>query len=163
MQGQTFDAEAIVQSVRRQIEAEYAEKWRLAAQAIGEAERLKARLLDEADIITLRLAFEVSKKVIRREATVNPDIVIYNIREALRLLRDSRSLTLQLHPDDLKTVQGDDIVRQELERKTERLELKANSDIQRGGCLLETDDGFIDARVESQIAEIERLVAEATE
>lgn len=157
-----LDRGVLSQQIRQEIEAEYSERWRLAARVLHEAEVLRDRVLEEADITTLRLAFEIAKKIIHREATLNSDVLIYNVREALRHLRETGSLTLLVHPDDVKLLKCDDSICQELEKRVRRLEIKASSDIERGGCLLESDAGLIDARLQSQLDEIERIVLEVT-
>jgi hypothetical protein len=156
----TVDVHALSQKIRHDLEIEYAEKWRMAAALIDEATTLKQNALQQAESTVLRLAFEMARKIVHCEPSVNPEACMATVRQALRLLRETESLTIVMHPDDLKLLEQNEQIKRELEAKTPQLKLKPRQDLARGGCVLENETGVIDARIESQLAELESLLIE---
>ncbi len=77
--------------------------------------------------------------------------VLYALRRAFACLGDGDRLTVRCHPDDLE------FVRQAMETPSgdevgaRRVQVVADEMVQSGGCLLETDLGVVDARVEQQL------------
>lgn len=159
----SIDVHAISQSIRREVEEEYAEKWRLVGSLLDEAAKLKARAIQESESIILRLALEISKKIVRCEARINPEVCAENLREALRRLQSAEALTVWMNPRDLEQFADHQDIKSELESKTPQFKFKPRADIEPGGCILESDTGTIDATIESQLGEIERILNEITE
>lgn len=94
-----------------------------------------------------RAATQLARQVVREELTTHPELVAGVAREAVAsLLLSARHVTVQVHPDDLPLVaQG---ANDELERRGARL--VANAALTRGGCIVESDVGAIDAEIESR-------------
>jgi flagellar biosynthesis/type III secretory pathway protein FliH len=158
----SFDADAAIRQIRREVEQEYADKFRVAGLLLQEAAKRKERALLEADILVLRMAFEIAKRILRSEPKINPEICIENVRQALRMMQAADSLTIWMHPADVAVLNKHEQMKREVESKAQRFTIKPRPDIEPGGCLLESENGVVDARIESQLAEIERLLNETT-
>lgn len=91
-------------------------------------------------------ATQIARQVVRTELRTHPELVAVVAREAVAsLLLSARHVTLQVHPDDLPLVlQG---ASDELERRGARA--VANPTLARGGCLVESDVGAVDAQIET--------------
>jgi type III secretion system HrpE/YscL family protein len=91
----------------------------------------------------------------------NADHVLHALRRAVESLGEEDRATVRLHPDDLE------LVRQALEKEasalvgSRRIRLTADDAIQPGGCLVETDLGIVDARVEQQLRILRGVLTEA--
>ena len=90
-------------------------------------------------------ATQLARQVVRSELTANPQSVVAVAREALdTLLQSARHITLRVHPDDHALVaQG--------AAETVRslgVRLLADAAVSRGGCVVESDVGVIDAGIE---------------
>jgi flagellar assembly protein FliH len=74
-------------------------------------------------------------------------------RLALERLGDSTAVTVRLHPDDLAAI-GD------LGADWDRPHVKvvADREVSRGGCLVESEFGFVDGSVEAQFQEVARAL-----
>jgi type III secretion protein L len=81
----------------------------------------------------------------------NPEHVLHALRRAVSRLGDEDRATIRLNPDDLEPV------RRALEKNaselvgSRRVRLAADDAIRPGGCLVETELGIVDARVEQQL------------
>ncbi len=102
----------------------------------------------ETDLVDL--AMQIAKKIVRREVTIDREIALTLVRISLGKLNQRTAARVHLNPEDLAFVQ------QHLDSLDFRgsLELIEDSSITPGGCLVHTETGDVDARVESQFDEI---------
>ncbi|MEN3202617.1 MAG: FliH/SctL family protein [Atribacterota bacterium] len=109
------------------------------------------------------LVFALAEKVIRREAERVPFVGETIARALLRLAQRERVI-VRVHPEECALVRD---MREELIQRVdglEFLEVKEDPRVTKGGCVLETQFGNVDARIETQIAilrdEVERFLRE---
>jgi flagellar assembly protein FliH len=110
------------------------------------------------------IAMEVAARVVRAELTVHPERVLDVVRAAIRRATDRERLLVHVNPADLA------LVREEGEGMVTRiggigrLDVVDDPRIPRGGCIVETSGGDVDARLQSQMARMmESLAAGADE
>lgn len=97
----------------------------------------------------LELACELSRQVLRHEVSINPQVLLPVIREALgELFADSRCTHIRLNPLDLALLQEP----LDHEFQTMSLVILADPLIHRGGCLMESPTMTVDAQVEKRWA-----------
>jgi flagellar assembly protein FliH len=114
----------------------------------------RERWLTDWETAAIRLSAVMAEKLFRRELSQRPETVVDMIREALQLAAGSPQITLRLNPLDLDQLNanGNDII-ERLSRVGETA-LTPDESVSRGGCLIETRQGIIDARIETQLARI---------
>ncbi len=119
---------------------------------LGELHRQTCRDV-EADLVQLALA--VARKIVGRDVSLGPDVVTRIIREALGQVEHAGRITIKLNPADLELLA--DIKPQLLSGLPEagRAAFEPDEGIARGGCLIETDGGEVDARIERQFQVVE--------
>jgi flagellar assembly protein FliH len=119
---------------------------------LGELHRQTCRDV-EADLVQLALA--VARKIVGRDVSLGPEAVTRIIREALTRVEHAGRITIKLNPADLELLA--DIKPQLLSGLPEagRAVFEADEGIARGGCLIETDEGEVDARIERQFQVVE--------
>jgi flagellar assembly protein FliH len=107
----------------------------------------------EADLVQLALA--VARKIVGRDVSLGPEIVTRIIRQALVQVEHAGRITIKLNPADLALLA--DMKPQLLSGLPEagRAAFEADNGIARGGCLIATDDGEVDARIERQFQVVE--------
>lgn len=92
-------------------------------------------------------ATAIARQVVRQELRIHPELIAHVAREAVSsLLLSARHVTVQVHPDDLPLVA--DGAADELERRGARL--VASASVARGGCVVESDVGCVDADIEAR-------------
>jgi flagellar assembly protein FliH len=119
---------------------------------LGELHRQACRDV-EADLAQLALA--VARKIVGRDASLGPEAVTRIIRQALGQVEHAGRITIKLNPADLALLA--DMKPQLLSGLPEagRAVFEADEGIARGGCLIETDEGEVDARIERQFQVVE--------
>ena len=95
----------------------------------------------------LELACELSRQILRQELSVNPNVLLPVVREALGLLvGDSKGSTVRLNPIDLDVLQ--DTLAAEF--ATLSLALLPDPTIERGGCLVEAAGTVVDGTLQKR-------------
>jgi len=122
--------------------------------AIERWENDRTQMYMQAREDVLRFASAVAEKVIRRHIECDPKIIHDQIEEALQIISRPSSVIVSINPDDRGSTE--DIVAKLLERfrNCEHIELQDNANISRGGCVVSTRDGTIDASIERQLQRI---------
>jgi flagellar assembly protein FliH len=94
-----------------------------------------------------RTAIQLARQVLRHELTVNPRVVAQVATEAVNaVLMSARHIRVHVHPQDQALVAEG--AAEALQARGARL--MTSPTVTRGGCLIESDAGSIDARIESR-------------
>jgi flagellar assembly protein FliH len=122
------------------------------AETLKEMGDLRTTITTRAERELVRLAIEIAKKVVHREVTIDNEIVMTLARIGISRMHNRVAATIHLHPDDFAYV----TTHRESLDAGHALELVEDRSIGRGGCLVQTEMGDVDTRIEQQFAEIER-------
>ena len=98
----------------------------------------------------VELALQIAKKIVGREVAVDREIILTVVKTSLAKLHNRSVAIIHLNPEDFAFV---DAQRQRIGFRG-ALELIEDPTISMGGCLVHTETGEIDARIESQFDEI---------
>ena len=122
----------------------------------------KARIYAETEAQLLELTLALAEVVIRHEVHCRAEIVRETLQTALAMAAENGRLKVSLHPEDLENIkQFIPQLEQRLGSAT-RLECEGDLAISRGGCLVETDSGIIDARLEGQLEVLRQQLRETS-
>ena len=105
----------------------------------------------------LDLTMALATQLAQHEISLHPEHVLSVVREAVALLpAASGRIRVQLHPDDLRFIQG------QLATDESEWQLVESPAMRRGGVQVSTDNTHIDERFETRLARIfERLIGQA--
>ncbi len=118
---------------------------------LAEIEREKQGIFQTVEKEMLRLMLEIGRRLFRRAALIQETTILEVLKEAFQYVTERSEIVLRLNPADyhyLKAYSGDLPFASEEEAG---LRILQDPGITRGGCLLETSFGTIDATIESQI------------
>jgi flagellar assembly protein FliH len=128
------------------------------ADSILELGRARSSLYAQVEREVVKLAVEVAKKIVHREIQVDKDIIQTLVRVALSHVAEKSAVTVHLSPQDYNYLLEQ---RAELSQSEGRdISLLADKSIERGGCLIQTECGDIDARIEEKFKEVEHAFFE---
>lgn len=127
--------------------------------ARAEVVALRESIAEALERDAVELAVQLAEKIVAGTLAVEPERVLDVVRGALRRLAERRRVTVLVHPDDLELVRGAaDGFAGEL-GGIEHCEVQAERRVTRGGAVVRTDEGQVDASVETQLARARELVA----
>lgn len=122
----------------------------LASAAAG-LEELRTHVADGLERGSVGLALRIAEQVIGAAVDVEPDRVLDAIRGALRRLTDRERVQILVNPEDLELVREgvEDIVSQL--GGIGSVEVQAERRVARGGAIVRTGEGDIDASIETKL------------
>ena len=134
-------------------------KWQTLApalqQAIAETVQQRSSWLRNWEQQVIHLAVAIAERLVRGELSRRPDIPQQWIREVLELASSSHTLTLRLNPADYEALGP---LRETLASEFGNLSpthILADPQVTPGGCRVDTQFGYIDQQVSTQLARIE--------
>ncbi len=122
--------------------------------SLAEFGRLRGDILLRIEKDVVRLAVAIAKKIVHREVHADPEIILTMTRIALTRIGEKSMVTIHLNPADFKFVL-DNKARLGTASELAGITLVEDGAVSRGGCLIDTEMGSIDARVDEQLREIE--------
>lgn len=149
------DAAAILAAIRTQATAAAVEET-LEVQASLAAAR--DRMLAEARGEVLSIGIAAAEKIIGKTVEGAPELMEAIVQPLLLRLRRARRLELRLHPDDARTLEPR---LQALANESGvgcPMRIESDPGMQRGGCVLRSDIGTLDARIETRLERVARAL-----
>ncbi len=146
-EGYTAGAEQALAEHQAQLAAAFQALSQAAARFDEACERFKTEAL--ADCAELALA--VARRVTKRQAQLDPQVLAANLEQALKMVIGCTRLRIAFHPDDRATIT------QVLERlrfsnaAAESAHVLEDSSVARGGCRIDTEHGAVDADLDAQL------------
>lgn len=128
---------------------------------ILELNAARARQIEESRTQLLALSIKLAEKILGRELATRPDAFGDLVLEAMRgLPPQSGKLRIHVRPADLEAVRTQRLRLAEAMGHDE-IEWIEDAAIEMGGCVIESEVGIIDARLETQLRVLERLLLES--
>ncbi len=122
-------------------------------------------LLPQYESQMVEVAMEAARQIIDREIELSPEIVLDSIRAAMGLIVEGSAVHLHLNPADIDALE-EKIREQFVMAGRHGLDIVNDPRVERGGCLIETEYGLIDATVRAKwqaVSDtIKRIMAERT-
>jgi flagellar assembly protein FliH len=125
---------------------------------IESARAERREIIESAEPELVRLALAIAERVVHQHIAVEPAVVVDNVRQALTRLVAREIVTVRLNPADLEVIREhrDAIV---ASTDVEHLRIVEDQRVDRGGVVIETESGTIDAKVATQLREARRAIA----
>lgn len=131
-------------------------------EALSQIEKERKKFLERSEKDLIEIALAVAKKIIQKEVEVDREIIRKVAGQVLRKAMDShmRKIVVRVNPKDWEALmQGkENIFPLDFSGQEISLEVEKDASIQSGGCIVETEKEIINASVESQLEEIERVL-----
>ncbi len=118
------------------------------AQTIEELGSLRTTMVRQTERQMVQLAVAVAKRIVGREIALDADLVIAMVRVALDRLGEGTPAVIRLNPEDLAATSG------QAKWGGSHVTVVADPAVSRGGCLVESEFGLIDASVDAQFDQI---------
>lgn len=130
--------------------------------ALNEVESLRKTLTERHLMDLLEVVIAISEKIIHHEIHLAPDIILETIKAASVHLADADAVILRLHPSDYEYIREiEELLKDKLTGR-KSISFVEDGGIDRGGVLIETELGTIDASIRSQIELIRDVLMEKT-
>lgn len=112
----------------------------------------RPRLRREAEEDVVRLALAIAKRIVARELSIDPDVILALVKAGIQKL-DARDIQrVSAHPEDAARIKAF----LDSSNTPVRIEVNADNSLERGAVVFNTARGTLDLSVSTQLAEIER-------
>jgi len=119
-------------------------------------------IIDESETQLINLVLQISKKVVKVISENQKNVVINNCIQALRKLKSRGDVVIRVNLEDVKMTSDhiNDFMR--MVENVRTITVMEDTSVDKGGCIIETDFGQIDARISNQFKEIEEKILDLT-
>lgn len=120
----------------------------------------REQILNETEEQIIQLVLLMTRKVVKVMSENQKSVVMANVLSALKKVKARGDVTIRVNLEDVK------LTTDHIKDFTEQVEsvsgitVVEDSSVEKGGCIVETDFGAIDARISSQLSELESKILE---
>ncbi|WP_296022859.1 flagellar assembly protein FliH [Treponema sp. UBA7570] len=120
----------------------------------------REQILNETEEQIIQLVLLMTRKVVKVMSENQKSVVMANVLSALKKVKARGDVTIRVNLEDVK------LTTEHIKDFTEQVEsvkgitVVEDSSVEKGGCIVETDFGAIDARISSQLSELENKILE---
>ena len=124
----------------------------------GKILQKRTEIMEKMEPQVIDLVILIAKKVIKIISKESKDVIVENVQHALAMVRKKGEIIIRINPVDLN------ISSEYLKKMTKSIEHEGTIQfiedglIEQGGCVVESEFGEIDARIHSQILEMENKI-----
>ena len=120
----------------------------------------REEILSETEQQIVELVILMTRKVVKIISENQKSVVMANILQALKKVKGRGNVTVRVNMSDVKltTEHIQDFIKQV--ENVQGITVLEDSSVDKGGCVVETDFGAIDAKIQSQLSELETAILE---
>ena len=129
---------------------------------IGEIKTIKTTLMKENEKQIVNLCFYMAKRLLMKEITEEESYIQTLIKKSLEMAQSEEDVTVKVSPEDKIWIDAHkETVFKELNLNPNTT-IEEDSKMNRGGVIIETNHGVIDATVEQRLEKLESIIKNQT-
>jgi flagellar assembly protein FliH len=125
---------------------------------IQELSGFRKKMYSKVEREMIEMVISLVKKVIHFELSTRDDSIQEMIRLAVQSVLDKESMTIKINPADKDHAENFRPELQHLFGEIKNISFEASTGIERGGCIIETNFGTVDARMDQLGEQIEKIL-----
>ena len=125
---------------------------------IQELSEFRTMMYSKVEKEMVGMVVDLTKKVLQHEISLREDSVKQMILLAMNSLIDKESMVIRIHPSDKGHAEAFRPELQRMFREIKNITFEEYSGIERGGCVIETNFGTVDAQVDQLEEQIEKIL-----
>lgn len=145
-----------VTQAEQEMKLKIAEMMEEARAVLTEAYRARDVIIQEAEPFLVELSCDIAEKIVDKQLTIEPQFAMDLIRKNLARKREQGLISLCVSPGQFAFVNA---AREELSLAVDsqaELQILPDSTVKDQGCVIRSSFGSIDARIDTQLAEIKK-------
>lgn len=127
--------------------------------AAAQAERLRQRAGDQM----IQLATQMAARILEEELACRPERIQLLARKALKEAKWAQWVRIKANPEDIEMLEKGKKEFLTFLSNVNELSISADPKVPRGGCIVETDAGEVDATLETQVSAMYRSLKKELE
>lgn len=143
---------------RESLERGYQEGLSKATEYVARAEEHYRHMVEKGKDELKLLAVKISEKIIGRALEMDPAVIRDIVSQAIRTLRQHKSLTVRCNQEDYDALRQNEGEFLNLLSRDGSIHFLVDAAIPRGGCIVESEAGVVDARLETQLKTLQKVL-----
>lgn len=120
----------------------------------------RQEILDETEQQIVELVLLMTRKVVKVISDNQRSVVMANVLQALKKVKGRGDVTIRVNMADVQLTTEHTKEFMQAVENVKNITIAEDSSVDRGGCIVETDFGSVDARITSQLSELEQKILE---
>ncbi|NHC42288.1 flagellar assembly protein FliH [Bacillus sp. MM2020_1] len=149
------------QEAELEVQREYLGKIEQAQNMLEQAFAQKEAIISEAEPFLLELSTIIATHIIKQELTSNPEQFVELIKQHILRFKEKEFITVCVHPDDFDFIQAQRAHLVAVVNGETEIKIIPDHSVTSKGCIIRTAYGSVDARIDTQIEEIKKVILEA--
>lgn len=126
-----------------------------ATEIVLRAKQEAARLVEDLEPQVVKLALVMTEKLIGRMLEEDSELVLSIAAQAIESVRQQREIILRVNPEDAQLLRNSRKKLMDMLGRTKDIAVREDPEVDRGGCIIETENGTVDAQLKTQLAMLE--------
>jgi len=140
---------------RLQILKEIENELKLLRSLIVGIEKMREEIFRNIESVVVEMSISIAKKIVYEITENEREVVVTTAREAIKKASDREMIKIKINPVDYETLNKNRTALLKSLDGIKSIVIEEDPAIQPGGCLVETNQGDIDGRIDSQMRVIE--------
>ena len=131
------------------------------AEELARAKMQAGQIIADSEKAVLDLALKVAAKIISRDLERDPEILLEIVANCTEAARSSKAMILKVHPEDGKLLREKRPRLIELIGRAVDITVRDDAEVERGGCVIQTEYGTIDGQIRTQFEMLRNVLMPA--
>jgi len=118
-------------------------------------EQLKSIRLKLQQMV-LPIALKAAKRIVGKELETKPETIVDIVMQAIAPIAESHKVTIYVNKEDKEYLDQEKPKLKEILEQVDILTIQEKADVEKGGCLIQTERGMINATIDNQWKALER-------
>lgn len=124
-------------------------------QVVQQLDEIRNEIYRYSEKEVVSLAMGIATKIVRHEVIINKNVILNVLKQALKKIVDYDKIKIRVNPSDLQFLKTQNHQFSHLIDNMESIVFEKDEAILAGGCLIQTNSGDIDARIDKQLEAVE--------
>jgi flagellar assembly protein FliH len=147
--------------VEEKVYQEYKERIAQVQELLENAYKQKESIILEAEPFLLEMSNAIASQIVRQELESYPDKFVELIKQHILRFKEKDSITICVHPMDFDYIQSQRAHLLAVVNGETEIKIVPDHTVTEKGCIIRTAYGSVDARIDTQIEEIKKVIQDA--
>lgn len=123
----------------------------------------KKEIIKKAEPEILKLSQYIAEKIVRQKIKLEPNLIISTINFAVKQISSLGKLIIYLNPEDYEYLKSNKEEIKDIIESFDDVKFLEDKRVEKGGCIIETENGNIDTQPSSQFKIVNRVLFDNVE
>ena len=127
-------------------------------EVLNGAVKQRRKIIGDAESEILRISLKAAEQIVKSEVSLHRDVCMNIIAEAINRVSDREQITIRVSHEDLENVKRMKDRIASLVDGVKTLSILEDASVDPGGAIIETNLGYVDARISTKLEALERAI-----